>query len=365
MKFFSNPINPNSAGGPFINEIHYDNAGADVGEFIEVCIPAGSNINNFDLVLYNGSNSPTTGGMSYNTTALSQPDPIVCPPAADGNTYASFNISGIQNGNPDGIALVDASGTVCQFLSYGGTFTALNGPANGLTSTDIGAMEGSGTAAGTSIQLQPNGTWIAGLAETPKAINICFLEGTNILAKDGYQSIESLQVGDLVKTSNGNELPIKWVGIQTVDIKNKDRNLLLSNPVVIKQGALSEGVPSKDLRVSPNHAIYVEGLLINAGALVNGVNIYQEVPTESFKYYHIELDSHELVIAENAPSESYLPQNENRDDFDNAADFDAMYPDGRKLILWPLDYPRISAQSKVPEYIKGQILRDASIKKTA
>jgi hypothetical protein len=360
MKFFSNPINPNTAGGAFINEIHYDNAGGDVGEFIEICIPAGTDVTGFELVLYNGAN-----GETYDTEVLTQPDPAVCPAATDGNTYLEVPISGIQNGAPDGMALVDDMGVVCQFLSYEGTITATNGPANGLTSTDIGAAETGSTLVGTSIQLQPNGTWIAGLTETPKDINICFLEGTNILTKEGSQSIETLKVGDLVRTASGKELPIKWVGIQTVDINNKDRNLLLSNPVVIKQGALLEGIPSKDLKVSPNHAIYVEGLLINAGALVNGVNIYQEVPTESFKYYHIELDSHELVIAENTPSESYLPQNENRDDFDNAAAFDAMYPNGRKLILWPLDYPRISAQTKVPEYINSHILRDASIKKIA
>ena len=360
MKFITNPIVPGNAGGAFINEIHYDNAGADVGEFVEICIPAGTNVTGFQLVFYNGAN-----GTPYNTMTLAQPDPVACPPAADGNTYLSIDgpSAGIQNGTPDGLALVDGAGAVCQFLSYEGTIMATSGPANGMTSMDIGASQ-NGDPIGTSIQLQPNGTWVAGLAQTPKAINICFLEGTNILTKNGYQSIETLKVGDIVKTASEKELPIKWVGIQSVDI-NADRNLLLSNPVVIKQNALAEGIPSKDLRVSPNHAIYVEDLLINAGALVNGVNIYQEVPTESFKYYHIELDSHELVIAENTPSESYLPQNENRDDFDNAADFDVMYPGGRKLILWPLDYPRISAQLKVPGYVKDHILRDASIKKTA
>jgi len=353
-----------SNGGAFISEFHYDNAGGDVGEFVEITVPAGSSTTGLVLELYRDD------GTVYDTVNLDTSTLVTSCVVPSGETIfvVNFPANGIQNGPADGFALTQG-GTLCpgQVLSYEGTFTGATGTsAAGVTSMDVGVAEGSGTAIGTSVQLDPStGLWTSGMAESPKAINICFLEGTNILAKYGCQSIETLKVGDLVKTSNGNELPIKWVGIQTVDIKNKDRNLLLSNPVVIKQGALSEGVPSKDLRVSPNHAIYVEGLLINAGALVNGVNIYQEVPTESFKYYHIELDSHELVIAENAPSESYLPQNENRDNFDNAADFDAMYPDGRKLILWPLDYPRISAQSKVPEYIKGQILRDASIKKTA
>ena len=191
------------------------------------------------------------------------------------------------------------------------------------------------------------------------------MSGTGILTPTGYQNIETLKVGDTVQTASGKELPVKWVGIQSVDIKNENRNLLKSNPVLIKAHALGEGIPSTELRVSPNHAIYVEGILINAGALVNGVNIYQEVPTEDFKYYHVELDSHELVIAENTWAESYLPQNENRDDFDNAAEFDQQYPNGRKLILWPLDYPRISSQRKVPDYIQEKILRKEEVRKIA
>ena len=199
---------------------------------------------------------------------------------------------------------------------------------------------------------------------TPQAANICFFEGTKILTNSGYKKIETLKVDDIVITASDKEMPIKWVGIQTVEISSK-RNPLLSNPVVIQKDALGENIPSTDLRVSPNHALHVDGLLINGGALVNGVNIYQEVPTEDFKYYHIELDAHELVIAENTWAESYLPQNENRDDFDNAAEFDQQYPDGRKLILWPLDYPRISAQSKVPDYIKDKILDTKEIRKIA
>ena len=140
---------------------------------------------------------------------------------------------------------------------------------------------------------------------------------------------------------------------------------MLSNPIVIEENAIAQGIPSKKLRVSPNHAIYVDGLLINAGALVNNANIYQIDPSESFKYYHVELDSHELVIAENTWAESYLPQNENREDFDNSDEFDIQYPQGRKIILWPLKYPRISAQCKVPSYVKDKLLQQKENRKIA
>ncbi|MCK0168576.1 ExeM/NucH family extracellular endonuclease [Jannaschia sp. S6380] len=132
-----------------INEFHYDNAGADVGEFIEVAGTAGTDISGWTLVLYNGSN-----GTPYRTVALSG-----SLSGEDGTGYASVDVAGLQNGSPDGIALVAPDGTVAEFLSYEGSLTAVGGPADGLTSTDIGVAEGSDTAIGQSLQLQEDGTW--------------------------------------------------------------------------------------------------------------------------------------------------------------------------------------------------------------
>jgi hypothetical protein len=273
--------------------------------------------------------------------------------------------NGILNQTGDAIYLVDDNGDYV-ITTYNGYTPDPSDPSLTLGGTQIGSENFGNDIDGFSIQREPDGsmTYTNNEMPTPGTSNICFLAGTRILTPRGAQSIETLKVGDIVNTASGKKLPVKWVGIQSVDI-NSNRNLIKSNPVVIKTDALGEGIPSSDLRVSPNHAIYVEGLLINGGALVNGVNIYQEVPTEDFKYYHIELDSHELVIAENTWAESYLPQNENRDDFDNAAEFDQQYPDGRKLILWPLDYPRISSQNKVPDYIQEMILRKEQSRRTA
>ncbi|RUA05833.1 MAG: hypothetical protein DSY38_05225 [Fusobacteria bacterium] len=95
------------------------------------------------LVAYNGSN-----GMSYHTTDLSGD----LPDQDDGFGTLAFAMS-LQNGSPDGIALVDAGGTVVQFLSYEGSFEATDGPANGMTSTDIGVSEPGSTNVGYSLQL--------------------------------------------------------------------------------------------------------------------------------------------------------------------------------------------------------------------
>ncbi len=139
--FFSSEV---SAIPLFINEIHYDNAGGDSGEAVEIAGPAGSNLTGWQLALYNGN-----GGATYGSTALSG----IIPNQQAGFGTLFYPILGIQNGSPDGLALVDSSNTVVQFLSYEGTFTATDGPANGLTSTAIGVSESSGTPVGHSLQL--------------------------------------------------------------------------------------------------------------------------------------------------------------------------------------------------------------------
>lgn len=128
----------------FINEIHYDNVGADIDETIEVAGTAGTDLSGWKLVLYNGN-----GGAVYNTTLLSG----TIPDQDAGYGTLSFAIAGIQNGAPDGIALIDASNNVMQFLSYEGSFVAVGGAADGMTSEDIGISEASDAAVGSSLQL--------------------------------------------------------------------------------------------------------------------------------------------------------------------------------------------------------------------
>jgi uncharacterized protein len=135
----------------FINELHYDNDGTDVGEAIEIAGPAGIDLTGWSVVLYNGAN-----GASYNTRTLSGSLPD--QENGYGTVSLSYPTNGIQNGSPDGLALVNAGGTVVQLLSYEGDFTAVGGPADGLTSTDIGVAETSSTPVGFSLQLTGTGT---------------------------------------------------------------------------------------------------------------------------------------------------------------------------------------------------------------
>jgi 5'-nucleotidase len=135
------------AATPFISEIHYDNAGADSGEAIEIEAPVGFDLAGWQIVLYNGN-----GGAAYGTRTLSGVVP------AAGVVVASYPVDGIQNGSPDGIALVAPGGSVAEYLTYEGTFVAIGGPANGLTGTDIGVAETTTTPVGSSLQ-KIGGTW--------------------------------------------------------------------------------------------------------------------------------------------------------------------------------------------------------------
>jgi DNA/RNA endonuclease G (NUC1) len=147
-----------------ISEIHYDNTGTDAGEAIEVSGPTGTDLTGWQLVLYNGAN-----GASYNTRALSGTIPATCDPR--GVVVITYPVKGIQNGSPDGIALVDAAGAVVEFLSYEGTFTAVGGPANGMTVTDIGASETGSEPLGQSLQRNGAGAWDGSIAHTFGACN--------------------------------------------------------------------------------------------------------------------------------------------------------------------------------------------------
>ena len=163
----------------FINELHYDNTGSDTGEFIEIAGPAGTDLSGWTLALYNGS---ATQLNVYNTVNLLG---ILPDATGSGFGFVSFAIAGIQNGSPDGMALVDDTNAVVQFLCYEGTFTAASGPASGQTCTDIGVSEPSTTPVGDSLQLTGTGTvyedftWAGPSANTSGAVNTGQTFGTS------------------------------------------------------------------------------------------------------------------------------------------------------------------------------------------
>jgi len=135
-----------------ISEIHYDNAGTDAGESIEVSAPANTDLSDWQVILYNGN-----GGVTYDTRALSGVVPSTC--GDRGVVVLTYAVNGIQNGAPDGVALVDNTGTLVEFLSYEGVFAATNGPATGITSTDMVAFQNGNGPAGESLARDASGNW--------------------------------------------------------------------------------------------------------------------------------------------------------------------------------------------------------------
>jgi hypothetical protein len=176
----------------------------------------------------------------------------------------------------------------------------------------------------------------------------CFYAGTMVRTPAGEVRVETLKRGDLVLTADGRSIPISWLGRQTVSTLFSDPLRVL--PIRIKADALAENVPSRDLLVSPDHAILVEGALIQAGALVNGSSIVRErnVP-RVFTYYHVEVDDHSLMLAENTPAETFV-DNVDRLGFDNWAEHEALYPEGKPINELP--YPRAKSHRQVPVSIR-------------
>ena len=167
---------PPSAPGDFtafINEFHYDNPGADTGEFVEIIIPTGSAAADYSIVRYNGSNgAPYTSPAVLSTTTTD---------LGGGRTalLIIYAVDGLQNGSPDALALVGPGGVLLEFISYEGGFVGVGGPADGVASVDVGVSE-PGTAGGptgTSIARTGSGdrgsdfTWVYDLNDTPGVAN--------------------------------------------------------------------------------------------------------------------------------------------------------------------------------------------------
>ena len=178
----------------------------------------------------------------------------------------------------------------------------------------------------------------------------CFTANTLIATPEGEVAIANLTAGDIVLLSDGGTAAIRWIGRKAVSPRFMDPLKVL--PIRIEAGALEDTMPVRDLLVSPCHALLVDGVLIQAGALVNGQSIRRETAmSESFTYYHLELATHSLVIAEGVPAETFV-DNAGRLSFDNWAEYEALEGNGEMI---EMPYPRAKSARQVPTATRARL----------
>ncbi len=187
-----------------------------------------------------------------------------------------------------------------------------------------------------------NVTDIGNAAQTPPLVSLgsdgsggtlvtlaCFTPATLIQTPSGEVQAGELQIGDEVVTVEGNTKPIIWIGRRSYAGRflARQRHLL---PIRFRAGALGEGLPRRDLLVSPNHSMFIDGVLVPAECLVNGSTITQEAHLDRVDYVHIELAAHDIILAEGSPTETFI-DDDSRNAFSNAAEFARLYPDRSNL----------------------------------
>jgi hypothetical protein len=160
-------------------------------------------------------------------------------------------------------------------------------------------------------------------------ITACFAGGTGIATARGRVVVEALREGDLVCTASGRLAAISWIGSRRTDLPRHPRPHDVM-PVRVTAGAFGPLLPSRDVILSPDHAVFVDGMLVPVRHLINGVSILQET-REAVTYWHVELDRHDVILAEDLPCESFLDTG-NRCAFDNAPGAVAMTPDFARAV---------------------------------
>ncbi|WP_424811870.1 Hint domain-containing protein [Roseococcus sp. YIM B11640] len=275
--------------------------------------------------------------------------------AVDGGRFTTSAAS--TNAGPGAITISD--GTQGDHdLAAGDTITITGGPFTADPVIYIGRH-----LSGEGVILQQNGVQYIFTETTTYAASqnlpartapfaACFLRGTRIATPSGEVAVETLAIGDLVLDQDGRARPVRWIGRQ--EHTRLFSHPLHAYPIQIRAGALDENVPSRDLFLSPGHGLMVEGLLVEAAALVNGSSITRVPrPAERFTYFHIETDDHAVILAEGTPAET-LMDNAARSRFDNHAEFVALYGEA-EFRVEEIEAPRAKSARQLPASLRRKL----------
>ncbi len=247
------------------------------------------------------------GELIFNSPSLLNSGPILGLDANDrvefgvfGVTPNSFNVSGATVTSPGTVMVTTSAGTI----AFDSVAFAPGAPQGFTTGTDSAT----------------------GLAYIEVA---CFAGGTRLATDTGDVAVDLLRVGDRVRALLSNEFePIAWIGRRLVDCSRHPKPEKVW-PVRIARGALSPGCPSRALYLSPDHAVYVQNVLIPVRYLINGRTI-EQVKCKTVRYFHVELPRHNVLLAEGLPVESYLDVGD-RTHFENHTGPIAIHPDFSSL----------------------------------
>jgi len=180
----------------------------------------------------------------------------------------------------------------------------------------------------------------------------CFAEGTRIATPLGFECVENLKIGAPILAADERIIQVKWVGRQVL------HKLLAGTrmqPVRIRSGAFGVGLPERDLTVTSDHGMIIDGLVINASALVNGTSVdwvpLVDLP-DCVTYYHIETEDHEVILANGTPAETFVDAR-SRSNFDNYQEYLELY--GAERLIREMNWPRISSRRLLPDAIKVRL----------
>jgi len=186
-----------------------------------------------------------------------------------------------------------------------------------------------------------------------KVVITCFLPGTMIATPEGEAAIEALAIGDMIRTADGREVAVKWVGRKTMQASVFMDDTML--PVRVAAGAFGNGLPAQDLYLSANHGIVMDDMLVNAGAMVNDETIrfvaMAEIPG-SFTYYHIETEAHDEILANGVPVETFIDY-VGRKGFDNYDEYVAIY--GSDRLIPEMKRMRVSSRRQLPQALRERL----------
>lgn len=276
-----------------------------------------------------------TYGYRYTVSAPSGGDVSI----TSGPVAATYTLTGsAPEGSADvGTSMLLNGSVIREYLGYLGTEGVLASGFDG-ESTNYYIYSNDNSYTGT-------------VSYTAAANPYCLLAGTLVLTPSGERRVEDIRIGDEVVTHDGDAVRVCWVGRQSLISLFAPH----ATPVTIHAGALGDDIPSRDLHVSPDHALLVDGYLVVAQALVNGSTVtVMADPPQQLDYYHLELDRHRVIVANGAPVESFV-DDVSRAGFDNYDEWVGLglEPQLAEQVL----YVKVKSQRQLPASIATQLAR--------